>query len=229
MTIQDTRRERLAQLIQEHYESQADFVAKTGESQSEISGLLKTKSFGEKKARKIEARCGLPPGWLDGIAELASPNNLVKFQRVVLADPEENSMVFIRRVKLRLSAGITGFQVEDDRREGGAYALSREFIRDHGLDPDRLIAIQVKGDSMMPALYDGDTVVVNTADTKPVDSAVFAVNYDGEAVVKRMTRDIGEWWLSSDNRDQAKYGRKLCRDRECLIIGRVVKKDSNHV
>lgn len=107
--------------------------------------------------------------------------------------------------------------------------MSRDFVRDRGLDPANLIAIEVKGDSMMPALYEGDTVIVNTADRTPVDSAVFAINYDGEPVVKRLVRDVGQWWLSSDNRDQARYSRKLCRERECLIIGRVVKKDSNYV
>ncbi|WP_223165154.1 hypothetical protein, partial [Massilia frigida] len=65
MTIQDTRRERLRQLITERYKSQADFVAATGENQGEVSALLKDKSFGEKKARKLEVKCGLPEGWLD--------------------------------------------------------------------------------------------------------------------------------------------------------------------
>lgn len=59
------RRARLAQLIAERYKSQADFVTKTGENQGEVSALLKSKSFGEKKARTIEAKCGLPVGWLD--------------------------------------------------------------------------------------------------------------------------------------------------------------------
>lgn len=59
------RRARLAQLIDERYKSQADFVAKTGENQGEVSALLKNKSFGEKKARSIEVKCGLPAGWLD--------------------------------------------------------------------------------------------------------------------------------------------------------------------
>lgn len=229
MTIQDTRRARLAQLIRERYDSQADFVAQSGENQSEISGLLKTKSFGEKKARKIEDRCGLPPGWLDGLTEIASPQKLTPFLSVVTVAPTEIDLVFVRRVKLHLSAGITGYQTEDDLSDGGVYAVSKEFVEENRLEPARLIALKVRGDSMTPALYDGDTVIVNTADTKLADSHVFAVNYDGEAVIKRLSRDIGEWWLTSDNRDQAKYSRKLCRSRECIIIGRVVKKDSKHV
>jgi hypothetical protein len=66
MEIQDIRRARLAQLIQEKYEgSQAKFVDETGENQGEVSGLLRTKAFGEKKARKLEEKCGLPRGWFD--------------------------------------------------------------------------------------------------------------------------------------------------------------------
>jgi hypothetical protein len=66
MEIQDIRRARLAQLIQEKYGgSQARFVDETGENQSEVSGLLRAKSFGERKARKLETKCELPQGWLD--------------------------------------------------------------------------------------------------------------------------------------------------------------------
>lgn len=66
MEIQDIRRVRLAQLIRERYQgSQAKFVDETGENQSEVSGLLRTKSFGERKARKLEAKCNLIEGWFD--------------------------------------------------------------------------------------------------------------------------------------------------------------------
>jgi hypothetical protein len=65
MKIQDIRRARLAQLIETHYGSQAAFIEATDQNQGEISSLLKNKSFGEKKARSIEDKCGLTSGWLD--------------------------------------------------------------------------------------------------------------------------------------------------------------------
>lgn len=65
--LQETRRKRLAQLIDEQYGgSQAKFIEETNENQGEVSALLKSKSFGEKKARKLEEKCGLPKHWLDG-------------------------------------------------------------------------------------------------------------------------------------------------------------------
>lgn len=66
MDIQRTRREGLRQVIDTKFGGrQADFVAKTNMNQGEVSLLLKNKSFGEKKARKIEQLVGLPPGYLD--------------------------------------------------------------------------------------------------------------------------------------------------------------------
>jgi phage repressor protein C with HTH and peptisase S24 domain len=92
-----------------------------------------------------------------------------------------------------------------------------------------LLAIVVRGESMEPALFEGDVIVVNTADKTLVDGTVYAVNYEGEVVVKRMVRDAGMWWLTSDNSDQRKYHRKSCKGAECIVIGKVVRKESTHI
>lgn len=67
MEIQENRRLRLRQLIDDRFDrSQARFVEESGENQGEVSALLNgKKSFGEKKARKLESKVSLPTGWLD--------------------------------------------------------------------------------------------------------------------------------------------------------------------
>ena len=85
------------------------------------------------------------------------------------------------------------------------------------------------GDPLALSDWAGDIVVINTLDTKLVDSAVYAFNYEGEAVVKRLARDAGQWWLTSDNVDGRKYHRKLCQGGECIVIGRVVRKESDRI
>lgn len=149
--------------------------------------------------------------------------------RVHAADQDDEGFIQIPMVKLRLQAGVTGFQTEPERRDGGTLGMRKGWIERTGYNPTSLIAIQVKGASMEPTLHEDDIVVINTADKKPVDGVVFALNYEGEAVVKRMTRDAGMWWLSSDNPDQTKYHRKSCRGDECLIIGRVVRMESDRI
>ena len=135
----------------------------------------------------------------------------------------------IRRVKLRLSAGIVGFAVEPDEEAGAAFSVEADWLARNRFDPEHLIALEVTGESMEPRLYRGDVVVVNTADKAPADGQVFAVNYEGEAVIKRLTRDAGQWWLTSDNPDQRRFPRKLCDGITCLIVGRVVLKKSENI
>ncbi len=67
MSTADHRRLRLAELIRARYDDiQAKFIAATGQNQGEISALLRTsKSFGEKKARAIEAAAKVSAGSLD--------------------------------------------------------------------------------------------------------------------------------------------------------------------
>lgn len=134
----------------------------------------------------------------------------------------------IRFVRFKLSAGASGFGIEYQDGVGAPIVFQRTWFEGRGLDPLKLFATKIANGSMEPGLHDGDTVVVNTGHAKPKDGAVFAVNYEGELVVKRLVRDAGEWWLSSDNPDQRRYPRKLC-DESCVIIGEIVHKQSEHI
>ncbi|HEY8606606.1 MAG TPA: S24 family peptidase [Noviherbaspirillum sp.] len=159
------------------------------------------------------------------------PQSIPGARRVIAVDDEEEhpDLVRVRKVKLRLSAGIAGFAVEDEIEDDNPISFRRNWLEKRGFTREQLIALPVKGQSMEPGLYDGDTVVVNTADRKPRDGEVFAVNYEGEAVIKRMVREIGFWWLVSDNPDQRRYPRKQCTGDMCQILGKVVHKQSEHI
>jgi hypothetical protein len=147
MTTQDTRRARLAQLIQEKYGgSQTKFVEETGESQSEVSGLLRSKSFGERKARKIEQKAGLTPGWLDGItlvdeAHRAEQADLgdklekvveqlaatLKIGYVATSKPEWMALVYLTQRELDL---ITRFRQASDSGKGFIEASAESSSRE---------------------------------------------------------------------------------------------------
>lgn len=143
--------------------------------------------------------------------------------------PDDPSLTQIRKVKLHVQAGITGFQVEPEHDDGDTQGVPTKWILKQGLSRDALLAITVRGESMEPALYEDDVIVVNTRDTALTDGAVYVVNYEGEVVVKRLQRDAGQWWLTSDNADQRKYHRKLCKGAECILIGKVIRKESTHI
>lgn len=164
-----------------------------------------------------------------GIADEDTPPLPPGAMRVQVVDDDDPSLTHIPKIKLKLSAGITGFDAEPERFDGTTLTVPTSWLKRHGYIREKLFATRVGGDSMETTLYDGDIVVVNTADTAKLDGAVYAFNYEGEAVIKRLTRDAGQWWLTSDNPDQRKFHRKLCKGADCIIVGRVVRRESDRL
>ena len=67
--------------------------------------------------------------------------------------------------------------------------------------PERLRCARVAGDSMTPALRDGDLAAVDRGRTEPIEGEVFAVRTAAGLAVKRLRRLGGRWHLTSDNAD----------------------------
>jgi phage repressor protein C with HTH and peptisase S24 domain len=137
-------------------------------------------------------------------------------------DPRE---IQVPKVRLRVAAGISGFHTDPELFDGATMTVSRSWATRHGYDPLKLFWVRVGGRSMEKTLHEDDWVLINTGQTEPKDSKIFAINFEGEAVIKRLTRDAGHWWLTSDNQDP-QYYRRQCRGSECLIIGEAVLKYS---
>lgn len=127
-----------------------------------------------------------------------------------------------------LSAGVSGYEIEYDSGESEPIFMARRWFDAHHYRPEMLLAIKVTGRSMEPSLYDGDLVLVNTEDTALKDGCVFAANYEGELVIKRLRRDAGEWFLVSDSPDKRYYADKRCSDG-CGLIGRIVYRQTEHI
>lgn len=120
-----------------------------------------------------------------------------------------------------MSAGVTGYEVEPDDQNGKPIFFRKDFLEQKNWKPDKLFAFRVNGASMEPRIFDQDVIVINTASTQPVDGEVFAVNYEGEMVIKRLKRDAAAWWLACDNPDKTRFPDKICHEG-VVIIGRGV-------
>lgn len=86
--------------------------------------------------------------------------------------------------------------------------MARRWFEQNHYRPEKLIALKVNGRSMEPKMHDGDLVIVNTESSIPRDGRVFAVNYEGEMVIKRMKRDAGQWFITS-MLDKIRFGDKI--------------------
>lgn len=199
---------------------------------AEVSqGTIGNIEAGHRQARaslvKIAKALDLSYDWLaDGIEPKTLARSVGERPAIYLIDNPEFPAV--RRVKLKLEAGITGFSIEMDPEDGPPIVFRKEWFDSRGFKPAKLIALRVRGSSMEPVLFEGDTVVVNTEQTTPKDGAVFAINYEGEMVVKRMVRDASQWWLCSDNPDQARFPRKLANGSS-IVIGEIVHRQSERI
>jgi phage repressor protein C with HTH and peptisase S24 domain len=166
--------------------------------------------------------------WLEdgkGAAESDQPLKS-KNREVEIQDSDE--FVSIKRVDLKISAGVTGYSVEYMNGDLAPIVFRKDWVSLKGYDINKLFALKVSGQSMETSLYDDDLVVINAADTRMVDGEVYAVNYEGELVIKRMIRQGSDWILSSDNLDKRKYSDKLCHEN-CIVIGRVIYKQSERI
>lgn len=135
----------------------------------------------------------------------------------------------VRRVRIKVVGGITGYAVEyQDEDDGPPIVFRRDWYTSNGFNPAKMLAMRVTGESMVPNLRAGDLIIINTEQTQPKDGVAFVVSYEGEPVVKRLVRDQGEWWLTSDNSDQRRFPRKRC-DENATLIGEVVYRQTEHI
>lgn len=185
-----------------------------------------TRSFtAENNARAAEF-LGVDPNWLATGRGLA-PGQPAPAEVDLDGHPDLSP---VRTVKLKLQAGVSGFAVEPDTDDDGPPLFFRnDWLRKRGFKPYNLIVLRIAGLSMIDKLWPDDRVVVNTADTEPQDGEVYAINYEGESVIKRLKRDQGRWWLSSDNPDKTRFPDKQWSDDSCILIGHVIQKMSERI
>lgn len=107
--------------------------------------------------------------------------------------------------------------------------LRGAWVRERGYSAKSLAFVQVTDRGMEPTFYSGDMVLLNVADRKPADDAVFAIKTNaGEPVVRRLIRKGNGWLLHRDNPDQSRYPQVALEEGD-EVLGRVVMRVSEVV
>lgn len=221
MDIKEIRRENLRRWSTEHGVPQSE--------RSYFSQLLSGASFGERAARRLEEQYKMGAGYLDrdpGEAVAAAPQDSpfidadspVDGARPVRVGDMADT-VAIPRVKLRLRAGVAGFDTEPDLAGDGHELVPRELLVTLQLKPENLMAMRVRGESMEPMMFEDDVVIVDKSDKKPISREVYAVNFNGDACIKQLIFKGGQWYLYSLHSD---HGPVNVKSGQCSIVGRVV-------
>lgn len=193
----------------------------------------KSKSFSAANNVRAAEILGVSAAWL-ATGEGSMDFDLMHMPQRVSTQPREVNLddnpdyPAVRRVKIKASAGVLGINLEQDVEDGAPIVFRKTWYEKYGYKPSNMLAVTVVGQSMEPTLWEDDLIVVNMASKEPKDGRVFLVVYEGETGVKRLMRDAGQWWLTSDNHDSRRFPRKVCHE-DTNIIGEVVYKQSQRI
>lgn len=240
----DTLAQRLTQARERKGLTQGALAKLVGVSQGTIGNLEAGLRNSARKIVEIAAALDVDPAWLangKGVmapaAGIAAPMGMA--QEVAQDDEgfitdhpplaygamsvrvgDGPPTIPIRAVKLRLQAGVSGFVAEPDLEiDHGYFQVPTEVIEQLRLNPEDLIITTVKGRSMEPMMFEDDKVLVDTSKRRPRNNECFAVNWNGEAIVKCLIKKSEGWNLYSFNRD---FPTIDVRSGQCSIIGMVV-------
>lgn len=209
------RRRRLKQWIDERYKGvQAAFVADSGINQGEVSGLLKNKSFGEKRAASLEAAAGMPAGYLseEGNSSDDTP----------VAEPETTSG-YVRFDLFEGAAGMGAGMINQDYPEVVRTLEVAEWVvrRQLGFLPaaGRIRLITGRGRSMQPKIEDGDIVWIDTACDYFDGDDYYLINIGGETQIKMLQKRGDGLYVVSANPDFPPY---RTDPSEVSILGRAL-------
>ncbi len=128
-------------------------------------------------------------------------------------------MAAIRRLAVEASAGPGAMSDGDETRDGArAMLLDPRLLADLRLSPANASMLTARGDSMLPTISDGDTLVVDERDRRIMARAnIFVLRHEGVLLVKRLALRDGGVAIASDN---PAYAEILATTVD--VIGRVV-------
>ncbi len=165
-------------------------------SQTQLAAILKVNRSAITQAKKnnsipanwvlhLSKKFGLNPEWIEkGTGD--------KFIR----NDEDVTFEKIPKVKARLCAGGGSFEVGDEIE--GFYSFQKDWLRKKGI-PNKMVLVDIFGNSMEPELKDGDTVLVDQSQKAILAGAVYAVGIDDTVMVKRLEKHPNKLVLLSNN------------------------------
>ncbi len=110
---------------------------------------------------------------------------------------DEEKYVKVKSYSVGLSAGagnVVWVEYEDD-----PLVFRASFFKARNLKPEHCKALRVQGRSMEPYLDDGDTVMIDTHNTRIIDGEIYAVMVGEELYIKHIERLPGGIRLRSAN------------------------------
>lgn len=190
------------------------------DSQSELAELLHVHRSALTQAKRkgsvpkawiltLATTYGLDPDWLE--TGRGQPRGRER-------GPDED-FFRVPKVRARLCAG--GGSFETDAAISGYFSFRRDWLARKG-SPERMVLMDVVGQSMEPEIRHGDMALIDQSQESILAHGVYAVGVEDTVMVKRLEKRPGRLVLLSDNRDYAPIILEGEEIGTLRVIGRVV-------
>jgi hypothetical protein len=170
-------------------------------------------------ALNIEEALGYSHIWLmTGFGAPLAEENFYS-QGGLRLDKTEESVRTVAVQHVKFQAGKGGKEPKMLSVDGPEVLLSKEWIKQHMMDSDKLVSIEVGDRGMEPLLFPDDIVVVDLSDRRPVSREIYALQVKEQLCFRQLLLSGSEWQLHAINPG---FERLTVRSEELKILGRVV-------
>lgn len=191
----------------------------TGIGYSTISELERGGMQTSTKLRVIADALGVSLRWLEtgkGPKVAAEPA------------PAEDDYIDVIGYSQAVGLGAAGAEAVD-YAETHSLKFKKSSLRRRGILGRPLAVYYGKGDSMEPAIQDGDAILFDTSDTRVVDGVLYVIQVDGQAnpeyyVKRAMVLDAGVYFASDNPAGDHNWKKPKAMDSKkhpITVIGRV--------
>jgi len=204
-----------ANFLQRVYEaagidSQTDLARVLGVNRSAVTQARKKGAIPDRWLLQLFRSYGLNPEWLEtgngSIFLGTKPRPATEYEK-------------IPKVSARLCAGDGSFEVGADIQ--GYYSFRKAWLSKRGV-VDKMVLLDIFGNSMEPEMRDGDTVLVDQSQKNILAGAIFALGIEDTIMVKRVEKHPNKLVLRSDNRNYAPIYFEGQEADQVRILGKVI-------
>lgn len=212
---------RLAEAISARKKAPPDLIAGLGVSKGTVYNILNDTTKPEKVwADTLFRICGflrINPVWLlHGIGGMDAP--------VTNSDDYSDVIGYSQAVGLG-AAGVEAVEYAETH----SLKFKKSSLRRRGILNRPLAVYYGKGDSMEPAINDGDAILFDTSDTRVVDGVLYVIQVNGAAnpeyyVKRAMVLDAGVYFASDNPNGDHDWRKPKAMDSKrhpITVIGRV--------
>jgi phage repressor protein C with HTH and peptisase S24 domain len=133
---------------------------------------------------------------------------------------QDADMITVPEYRVEGGAG-TGIVATEEEVES-IWQFSRALARELGLNPANLAFIRIRGDSMAPAINNGDLVLLDMTQKHFATEGVYAFSLGDMLLVKRIQAlPTGDYQVRSDNPEYSPFALSPGADN-VKVVGRVV-------